>query len=75
MQQVSYKYMGSMQHVNYKYPVSMQQVKYINELNDRFKKNNIIFMSIRGNHDDPSYYKKGKFELSNFKLIEDYPKN
>ena len=28
-------------------------------------------MSIRGNHDDPSYYKKGKFELSNFKLIED----
>ena len=30
MQQVSYKYMGSMQHVNYKYPVSMQQVKYIN---------------------------------------------
>lgn len=51
---------------------NQEQVKYINELNDRFKKNNIIFMSIRGNHDDPSYYKKGKFELSNFKLIEDY---
>jgi hypothetical protein len=33
----------------------------------------IVFMSIRGNHDDPSYYNGAdRIELSNFETIEDY---
>ena len=50
-----------------------EQLNDIKFLNEEFKKLNIIFMSIRGNHDDPSYYNgDGRIELSNFELIEDY---
>jgi hypothetical protein len=50
-----------------------EQLNDIKSLNEEFKKLNIIFMSIRGNHDDPSYYNgDGRTKLSNFELIEDY---
>ena len=49
------------------------QIKTINYLNDEFKNKNIIFMSCRGNHDNPYYYNaENKISLSNFELIEDY---
>jgi hypothetical protein len=42
-------------------------------LNLEFKERNIIFMAIRGNHDDPIYYQGlNRVSLSNFELIEDY---
>lgn len=42
-------------------------------LNEEFKDRNIIFMAIRGNHDDPAYFKGlNRIALSNFELIEDY---
>ena len=46
----------------------------INEqLNKEFKDNNIVFMAIRGNHDDPAYFSgPERVQLSNFKLLEDY---
>ena len=41
--------------------------------NMEFKDRNISFMSIRGNHDDPDYFKgANRVSLSNFELIEDY---
>ena len=50
-----------------------QQVENIDQLNKRFEKLNIIFMSIRGNHDDPNYFKGDeRICLDNFELIEDY---
>jgi hypothetical protein len=49
------------------------QLEEITRLNNKFKKLNIIFMAIRGNHDDPFYFTgDNKINLSNFKLIEDY---
>lgn len=43
------------------------------KLNTFFADNNIHFMSIRGNHDDPAYFNGEKrIELSNFKLLPDY---
>ena len=48
------------------------QLDQIQLLNKEFKSNNIIFMSIRGNHDDPAYFKHQEYNLSNFQLIEDY---
>ena len=51
----------------------IEQLENINNLNERFKKLDIIFMSIRGNHDDPSYFKgDNRICLDNFELIEDY---
>ena len=46
----------------------------INEqLNKEFKDNNIVFMAIRGNHDDPAYFSgPERVALSNFELIADY---
>jgi len=42
-------------------------------LNFDFKERNINFYGIRGNHDDPSFFKDDKrIVLSNFELIEDY---
>lgn len=42
-------------------------------LNQRFEDKNINFYSIRGNHDDPSYFEgKKRINLSNFELVEDY---
>ena len=50
-----------------------EQLSDIKILNKQFKKLDIIFMSIRGNHDDPSYYTgNDRIKLSNFELIEDY---
>ena len=49
------------------------QVRINEQLNKEFKNNNIVFMSIRGNHDDPAYFKgSDRVSLSNFELIEDY---
>ena len=50
-----------------------KQERINEQLNKEFEANNINFMSIRGNHDDPSYFKGLKrVTLSNFELIEDY---
>lgn len=40
-------------------------------LNEFFKDRDIEFMSIRGNHDDPSYF-LGGVKYSNFELLPDY---
>ncbi len=40
-------------------------------LNDLLKSRNIIMYVIRGNHDDPSYF-KGNHQFSNLVLLEDY---
>lgn len=42
-------------------------------LDKEFKQKNINFYSIRGNHDDPSYFKgSDRVCFDNFELIEDY---
>ena len=42
-------------------------------LNKRFREKDINFYSIRGNHDDPSFFHAEKrIALSNFELVEDY---
>ena len=48
-------------------------IELVTKLNNKFKQRNIYFKAIRGNHDNPSYFKKGRIiELSNFELLEDY---
>ena len=43
------------------------------ELDKQFKQKNIKFYGIRGNHDDPEYFKNyTRICLDNFELIEDY---
>jgi UDP-2,3-diacylglucosamine pyrophosphatase LpxH len=43
------------------------------KLNDMFKEKNINFFGIRGNHDNPVFFKgANKICLENFELIEDY---
>jgi len=50
-----------------------KQLRQFDILNNRFKKNNIEYKSIRGNHSDPFYFQElNKISLSNFELIEDY---
>jgi calcineurin-like phosphoesterase family protein len=50
-----------------------RQIKMVNYLNFEFKERNIIFMGIRGNHDDPTYFQgTNRVALDNFELIEDY---
>lgn len=46
----------------------LAQMKYINDV---LKTHNIMCLCLRGNHDDP-YYFKGGVDLSNFKAIDDY---
>jgi len=42
-------------------------------LSQIFKKRNIQFLSIRGNHDDPKFFKgKDRIVYPNFELLEDY---
>lgn len=42
-------------------------------LDKEFKQNNIKFYGIRGNHDDPSFFKgNDRVCLDNFELVEDY---
>ena len=48
-----------------------KQLREIEFLNNRFKKRNIKYMTIRGNHCDPTYF-FGTVKLSNFELIPDY---
>lgn len=40
-------------------------------LNSVFSSRNIQYLSIRGNHSDPEFF-KGNFKFSNFELLEDY---
>jgi UDP-2,3-diacylglucosamine pyrophosphatase LpxH len=50
-----------------------KQLRQFDILNNRFKKYNIEYKSIRGNHSDPSYFQGiDRVSLSNFELIEDY---
>lgn len=52
------------------------EIQGILQLDQLFAKRNIVFMSIRGNHDDPWYWGIGKdaqtINYNNFKLIKDY---
>jgi UDP-2,3-diacylglucosamine pyrophosphatase LpxH len=49
------------------------EIKGCRDLNAFMQDRNIHFMSIRGNHDDPCYFKKGSSaSFSNFELLEDY---
>jgi hypothetical protein len=44
-----------------------------NKLNEEFKKRNIHFYSLRGNHCNPKYFEgENRIALSHFQLIEDY---
>ncbi len=49
-----------------------RQAKTNKRLNHEFAEYNIFFKSIRGNHDDPSYFNSKRVNFSNFELIEDY---
>jgi hypothetical protein len=48
-----------------------KQERQLKLLDERFNKKNIDFFCIRGNHDDPSYF-KGNYLCNNIKLLEDY---
>ena len=50
-----------------------KQLRQFDYMNDFFKTHNVQYMSIRGNHSDPFYFKgSNRVTLSNFTLIEDY---
>lgn len=50
-----------------------KQLNEIEKFNDCFKSKNIHFKAIRGNHDNPLYFKgKDRICLDHFELIEDY---
>jgi hypothetical protein len=50
-----------------------QDIITCGSLNKEFKKNNINFYGIRGNHDNPSAFKgNDRICLDNFELVEDY---
>lgn len=50
-----------------------KQLRQFENLNNLFKKYDIEYKSIRGNHSDPSYFTvEDRIQLSNFELIEDY---
>jgi DNA repair exonuclease SbcCD nuclease subunit len=49
------------------------EIEGCRKMNDFMQDRNIHFMSIRGNHDDPSYFKKGSSaSFPNFELLDDY---
>jgi predicted phosphodiesterase len=48
-----------------------KQNREIELINNSFKKRNIKFLAVRGNHDDPSYF-DGQINYSNFELLPDY---
>ncbi len=48
-----------------------KQIKTFELLNNRFKKRNIQYKAIRGNHSSKSYF-DGSINLSHFELIPDY---
>ena len=49
-----------------------KELKACENLNKKFKERNINFYGIRGNHDDPYFFKDNKICLDHFELIEDY---
>lgn len=49
----------------------LNDIENINFLNKYFADRGIHFMSVRGNHDDPSYF-NGDISHSNFELLGDY---
>ena len=50
-----------------------KQLRQFAYLNDFFRAHNIQYMSIRGNHSDPFYFRPdSRVAMSNFELIEDY---
>lgn len=50
-----------------------KQLRQFENLNNLFKKYNIEYLSIRGNHSDPVYFQGlNRVSLSNFELLEDY---
>lgn len=52
---------------------SSSQTNTLNKYNNYFKSQDINFYSIRGNHDDPKFFKgEGRVCLSNLELVEDY---
>lgn len=58
--------------IGFKYEKN-HEYKQSEKLNDSFKDRNIIFYGIRGNHDDPFFFRgSNRISLSNFELIEDY---
>lgn len=55
------------------YELEEKQLRIFKDLDKFFEKRDIIFMSIRGNHDDPSYFDGNYMDkFDNFKLIRDY---
>jgi UDP-2,3-diacylglucosamine pyrophosphatase LpxH len=46
--------------------------KWFSEWNDRLKKDGNIVYLMRGNHDDPSFWKEKKIDFSNIRLVQDY---
>jgi DNA repair exonuclease SbcCD nuclease subunit len=55
--------------IGFSHPV--MQKKLFLTLNEEFKEKNIEFMTIHGNHDDPSYF-DGSVDFSHFKLLPNY---
>jgi Icc-related predicted phosphoesterase len=53
------------------FKIKEKQLRELELLNNRFKKRNIQYMTIRGNHCDPSYF-DGSIKLSNIELLPDY---
>lgn len=41
-------------------------------MNELLAKNNTTIIFVRGNHDDPQYFKEDKFGFSNIKCVDDY---
>jgi UDP-2,3-diacylglucosamine pyrophosphatase LpxH len=53
------------------FKIKKKQLREFDLLNNLFKKHNIRYWSIRGNHSDPFYF-NGNIKLSNFELLDDY---
>lgn len=50
-----------------------REIENFKKLNSFFSEKKIYFKAIRGNHDDPLYFRGGnRINMSNFELIEDY---
>ena len=55
------------------HPSQEMEQSQLKVLNGLFKARNITFYSIRGNHDDPDYFRGStRVELSNLVLLDDY---
>lgn len=58
--------------VGYELQTPEKYGKMLHKYNTIFAKRNILFLSIRGNHDNPAYFRDGTFMLSNLRLVHDY---